>query len=333
LNHDTNAGYRDYTRSNGPVLGTEGKMRAIVTVGILILFGTGGAAQSSRTDRTPDGHPDLQGIWANDTVTPLERPKRFADKAVLSEQEAIDYENDVIGRWRDNFGDLEAQVSGETADYWQEYGKVVPGRRTSLIIDPIDGIVPDLTPQAKARADARAEAAKTHADPEVHTNPERCLVGSIGPPMLPPPFAGLMQIVQTPRYLLIYPELMHDVRIVRMAAQHLPHAIRQWHGDSIGHWNGDTLVVDTTNFTNKTRFRGSGEDLHVVERFTRDSPNTVRYEFAIDDPSSFTRPWSGVLWLTRTTSAMYEYACHEGNYGLMDILRGARADEAQKPKQ
>jgi hypothetical protein len=307
-------------------------MRAIVAA-FIVLFGTSGAAQSAKGARTPDGRPDLQGIWANDTVTPLERPKRFADKAVLSEQEAIDYENDVTGRWRDTFGDLEVQVTGETADYWQEYGKVVPGRRTSLIVDPVDGKVPDLTPQARARAAARAEAAKTHADPESYSNPERCLVGLVGPPMLPPPHAGFLQIVQTPHYVLIYPELMHDVRIVRMAAQHAPQAIRQWHGDSIGRWDGDTLVVDTTNFTNKTRFRGSGEDLHVIERFTRESSDTIRYEFAIDAASSFTRPWSGVLSLTRTASAMYEYACHEGNYALPDMLRGARAVEAEKVKQ
>jgi len=305
-------------------------MRAILVVGILFLSFVTGAAQTSTAARTPDGHPDLQGMWVNDTVTPLERPKRFADKAVLSEQEAIAYEKDVVGRWRDRFGDLEVITTGELDDVWQEYGKVVPSRRTSIIVDPIDGKVPAVTPRAKARADARDDAAKTHPeDPEVHSLTERCLVGLVGPPMVPPPHGGNLQIVQTLHYLLIFPELMHDVRIVRMAAEHRPPAIRQWHGDSIGRWNGDTLVVDTTNFTDKTHFRGSGEDLHVIERFTRES-NTIRYELTIDDASSFTRPWSGVLWLTRTRTALYEYACHEGNYSLTHILRGARAAEAQK---
>jgi len=249
-------------------------MRAILVVGVFVLSIAAGEAQTSTIARTRDGHPDLQGIWAIDTVTPLERPKRFADKEVLSEREALDYEKDVVGRWRDKFGDLEVITSGDLDDYWQEYGKVVPSRRTSLIVDPVDGKVPALTPQAKARADARADAAKTHPDdPEVYSLSERCLVGLIGPPMLPPPHDEYLQIVQTPHDLLIFPELMHDVRIVRMAVEHGPPVIRQWHGDSIGRWDGDTLVV-----------------------------------------------------------AIYEYACHEGNYAMTDILRGTRA-EAERAKR
>jgi hypothetical protein len=310
-------------------------MRAILVVGIIVSSSAAAAAQTATIARTPDGHPDFQGMWVNDTVTPLERPKRFVDKEVLSEQEAVEYEKDVVGRWRDRFGDLEVTTSGELDDVWQEYGKVVPGRRTSLIVDPTDGKVPALTPQAQARANARADAMKLHPadDPEIRTLPERCLAGTTGPPMLPPPYAGNFQIVQTPGFMLIVNEMIHDARIVRMAGEHRPSAIRRWFGDSIGRWDGDTLVVDTTNFTDKTRFRGSGEDLRVIERFTRASPDAIRYEFTVDDAASFTRPWSGELWLTRTDTAMYEYACHEGNYGMTGILRGARAAEAQSEKR
>jgi hypothetical protein len=310
-------------------------MRVILALGLLVLSTVAAAAQTSAAGRTPGGHhPDFQGIWANDTVTPLERPKRFADKEALSEDEATEYEKDVIGRWRDKFGDLEITTSGELDDVWQESGKVVPTRRTSLVVDPIDGKIPALTPQAKARADARAEARKRHPadDPEDLLLSDRCLAGTTGPPMLPPPYSGILQIVQTPQYIVIFNEMMNDVRIVRMAAEHRPAAIRQWLGDSIGRWDGDTLVIETTNFTDKTRFRGSGQELRVIERLTRVSPDAIRYDFAIEDASSFARPWSGALWMTRTDKRMFEYACHEGNYDLLGILRSARAAEAEGKK-
>jgi hypothetical protein len=310
-------------------------VRVIPALGLLIFSTITAAAQISVPARTPDRHPDFQGTWANDTVTPLERPRRFADKDVLSENEAREYEEDVIGRWRDKFGDLEVTTSGELDDVWQEYGKVVPTRRTSLIVDPVDGRIPALTPRAKALADARAEATKMHPadDPEDRSFVERCLGGTAGPPMLPPPYSGILQIVQTPQYLVIFSELMDDLRIVRMADEHRPAAVRQWLGDSIGRWDGDTLVIETTNFTDKTHFKGSGKELRVLERLTRVSPEAIRYEFTIDDASAFTRPWSGALWLTRTDKRMYEYACHEGNYSMTGILRGARAAEANNEKR
>jgi len=252
-------------------------MRVIPALGLVALSAIAATAQTSATiTRTADGHPDMQGIWANDTVTPLERPRRFAEKDVLSEREAKEYENDVTGRWRDKFGDLEVTTSGELDDVWQEYGKVTPTRRTSLMI---------------------------------------------------------LQIVQTSQYVVIFSELMADLRIVRMSAEHQPHAIRQWLGDSIARWDGDTLVIETTNFTDKTHFKGSGRDLRVHERLTRVSPDSIRYDFTIDDDSSFTRPWSGVLWLTRSKQRMFEYACHEGNHSLVGILRGARAGESENVKR
>jgi len=247
-------------------------MRVLVTFLALL------ALSPTPLPRTSDGHPDLQGIWANDTVTPLERPKRFTDKAVLSEQEAIAYERDLVGRWNDRFGELEVTTTGELSDQWQENGTVVPGRRTSLIVDPANGKIPALTPEAKAQSDARAEWLRDHPadNPEDRTLYERCLVGSSGPPMLPPVYNQNLQIVQTRDRVLIVTEMVHDARIVRMNAEHLPAAIRLWLGDSVGRWDGDTLVVDTTNFTDKTRFRQSGDGLHVTERFTPESASVIR---------------------------------------------------------
>jgi hypothetical protein len=304
-------------------VGSKKSAAAILLAALLLI-----AAAPASLPRTPDGHPDLQGIWANDTVTMLERPTRFGDKDVFSEQEAVEYERDLAGRWKDRFGDLELTTTGELSPEWQEHGRVVPGRRTSLIVDPANGKVP-LKPEVRARAQARAAELEAHPadDPEARTLYERCLTGSAGPPMMPPVYNQNLQIVQTRDRVVIFTEMIHDARIVRMNAAHLPPAITLWLGDSVGHWDGDALVVDTTNFTAKTRWRQSGEGLHVVERFTPESRARVRYDFTVEDEAAYTQPWSGSLWITRTTSAIYEYACHEGNYSLTGILRGARADE------
>jgi hypothetical protein len=286
------------------------------------------ALSSSPLPRTADGHPDLQGIWANDTVTMLERPSRFGDKAVFTEQEAREYENDLVGRWKDRFNDLEVATTGELSPEWQEHGTVVPGRRTSLIVDPANGKVP-YRPEIRARLQERLAELEAHAadDPEARTLNERCLYAQAGPPMMPPVYNQNVQIVQTRNHVVIFTEMIHDARIVRMNAEHLPPTIRLWMGDSIGRWDGDTLVVDTTNFTAKTRFRQSTAALHVVERLTRESADRIRYDFTLEDAAVYTQPWSGSLWIHRSTGAIYEYACHEANCGLVGILRGARADE------
>jgi hypothetical protein len=296
-------------------------MRVIITVLALLTL------SPTPLPRTPDGHPDLQGMWVNDTVTMLERPNRFGDKEVFSEPEAADYERDLVGRWKDRFGDLELTTTGELSPEWQEHGTVVPGRRTSLIVDPPDGKVP-LRPEVRTRVQARNVELDAHPadDPEARTLFERCLTAPVVP-MMPPVYNHGLQIVQTRDHVLIFTEMIHDTRIVRINAAHLPPAIELWLGDSIGRWDGDTLVVDTTNFTAKTRWRQSGERLHIVERFTPESSAQIRYDFSVEDPSAYTQIWSGRLWITRTKGAMYEYACHEGNYSLAGILRGARADE------
>ena len=188
---------------------------------------------------------------------------------------------------------------------------------------------------AKARAEARPRPSKD--DPELLGLDERCLLttafgsSNAAPPMVPNPFGqNFYQIVQTPDHVLIYTETVHDARIIRIGGTHTPAAVRLWLGDSIGHWDGDTLVVDTTNFTEKSHFGGSGLRLHVVERFTRSSPTTIRYQFTVDDPDTWATPWSAEIPFSATAERIYEYACHEGNYSMTNVLRGARAEEKMK---
>ncbi len=290
--------------------------------------------------RTPDGHPDLQGIWTNATLTPLERPAEFRDKPALSEQDAAAYEKQFL-----QAQNRDRRDGGAEADVGRAYNELFFDRgtklahignsiRTSLIVDPPDGRVPALTPEAQKRAaDARAEARLHPADgPEDRSLQERCLFWqSDGPPMLPFAYNNYYQIVQTSGFMTILVEMAHEARIIPLDGRPHPDSkIRQWTGDSRGHWEGDTLVVDSTNFTGKTRFRGSGENLHVIERFTRVAPDTILYRFTIDDPATFTKPWSGEIPLVAAAGPIYEYACHEGNYALRDILAGARAEEKKK---
>jgi hypothetical protein len=238
--------------------------------------------------------------------------------------------------------------------FWLQQGSaftVVDGQiRTSIVVDPPDGRVPPYNATARKRmaaavratptSDARESQDPTAEPPGAFDNPEqrplgeRCLLGfgsTSGPPALPDYFYNdLHQIVQTPDSILILSEMVHAARIVRMNAPHLPNTMRRWMGDSVGHWEGGTLVVDTTNFNDKTRFRGSTENLHVVERFTRVDGNTLLYRFTVEDPETWDRPWTGEYTWPATTKPIYEYACHEGNYALPDILRGARRREAEE---
>jgi hypothetical protein len=285
--------------------------------------------------RTPDGQPDLQGIWTNATITPLERPPMFAAKLTVSDEEAAKFEhqnNDTLyvdRRGATAEADRDHAYNSLFFDRGTELARVDGVKRTSLIIDPPDGRVPPLTPEAQKRI---AERARNRFDgPEDRPLGERCLLGfgsTSGPPMLPVLYNNNYQIVQSPGTIMILAEMVHDVRMVHMdRRQHLPSRVRQWLGDSIGHWEGETLVVDTTNFTDKTRFRGSAENLHVIERFTRVDVKTILYKVTIDDPTSFTRPWIAEYPFLATAGPIYEYACHEGNYAMEDILAGARAQD------
>lgn len=283
--------------------------------------------------QTPDGHPDLQGIWTNATLTPLERPADLANKEFLTEQEAAEFAKralqDVDADRRD--GGDSVDVNRAYNEFWRDRGKVVPSRRTSLILDTPDGRIPPMTADGKKRAADRAEARRLHPfdGPEDRSPAERCIAApNAGPPMMPANYNANYQIVQTPDYVLILSEQIHDARVIPLGGRpHLPANIRQWTGDSRGHWEGGTLVVETTNFTDETNFAGSGAHLRLTERFTRIDPNTIMYEFHVEDPETFTRPWTAQIPMTKVQGPLFEYACHEGNYGMFGMLSGARSQE------
>ncbi len=290
--------------------------------------------------RTPDGHPDLQGTWTNSTLTPLERPAEFAGKPVLNGAEAQAYEKRVLEQ-----SNRDRRDGGPEADVGRAYNELFFDRsggmveiggqfRTSIVIDPPDGRIPPLTPQARARLERDRAYARQHPADQASDRSltERCLFwATAGPPMLPGPYNNLYQIYQTPDYVLIQSEMIHESRIIPMDGRpHLGPEIRRWTGDPRGRWEGDTLVIETTNFNDKTKFHGASENLKVTERLTRVAPDRIVYRFTIDDPSTFTKPWTGELTLAATNERIFEYACHEGNQALIDILAGARAQEKKQ---
>jgi hypothetical protein len=289
------------------------------------------SAQTWTPARTPDGHPDLQGFWTNATITPLERPRDLGAKEFFTAAEAAENrKRALVPSSVSERGGTEAHYEFTQFGLDRTQAQVAFSLRTSLIVGP-EGRVPPLTPEAEQRNAERAAAAKGHEfdGPESRGIQERCIVwGNEGPPMLPPGYNSYLQIVQAPGYVAILQEMIHDVRIIPLDARPpVPQNIRGWLGVSRGRWEGDTLVVDTRNFTDKTNFRGSRENLHVVERFTRVDDNTIRYEFTVDDPTTWTRPWSAELPLAKDKGPIYEYACHEANYGMANNLKGARAVE------
>jgi len=319
--------------------------------------------------RLADGHPDLQGTYDLGTLTPLERtagsPLVLSEEEAKKREGQVAQRNNALNAAIDGNraalpkgGDGSPGPYGNVGGYnnfWLDPGShftVLDGqRRASLVIDPPDGRVPVLTDAAQKRrtADAYArptsdqaareedpgfEGPEAYNDPEIRPLAERCLVGfssTSGPPILPTYFYNnLHQIVQTPDHVLILTEMVHDARVVRMNAQHPPPTVRKWLGDSIGRWDGDTLVVETTNFSDKTRFRGSTPNLKITERFARVDARTLRYQFSVEDPQTWTRPWTAEYAWPATTDLMYEYACQEGNYALGNILRGARLKEVDE---
>jgi hypothetical protein len=290
------------------------------------------AAQTSAKE-SHSAEPDLKGVWSNQTITPLERPPELAGQAFFTKAEAEAYEKQVANEnnkdRRD--GSAEADVARAYNEAWWDRGtKVVSTLRTSLIVEPEDGRIPPLTPQARATAQARAEIlGRPPRGPEDRGVQERCIVGAnVGPPSLPTAYNNNLQIFQSPGYVAILNEMVHDFRVIRTdGSPHLPSHFRFWLGDPRGHWEGKTLVVDTTNFNGQVRFHGSDENLHVIERFARVKPDEILYQFRIEDPTAFERPWAGEIPLHATQGPIYEYACHEGNYGLAGQLSGARADE------
>jgi hypothetical protein len=293
--------------------------------------------------RTPDGHPDLQGIWDYRSATPLERPARFAGREFMTPAEVVEYERRAAEREDGRPPDDARTEQSVHPAWWLDYGKtVVKTARTSLIVDPPDGKIPPLTAEGQRRIVARRALARTRGPADSYETRglfERCITRGVPEGMLPGPYNNNLQVLQTPGYVVLLTEMIHDARIVSMDGRpHTSPTIRQWLGDSRGHWEGDTLVVDTINFTDKTSFRGSGANLHLVERFTRLDADTLEYSFTVDDPSTWTRPWTVTYPMVKTEGPIYEYACHEGNYGLPNILSGARweekaAEEAARKKK
>ena len=281
----------------------------------------------------PKGVPDLQGIWTNITITPLERPVDLGDKQFFTPAEAAAYEKRVAQESNKDRrdGSAEADVARAYNEFWWDRGtRVVPTLRTSLVVDPRNGRIPALTPEAQKQAALRAALLQRPAEgPEDRLIRERCIVGdNVGPPMLPTVYNNNFQIVQGPGYVAILSEMMHDARVIPVdGSAHLPSHIRLWLGDSRGHWEGNTLVVDTTNFNGEVHFRGGDRNLHVVERFTRAKPDMLLYQFTVEDPTAFTRPWSAEIPMLPAPGPVLEYACQEGNYGMTGILTGARAAE------
>jgi len=280
--------------------------------------------------------PDLEGVWNFATLTPLERPAQLADQEFLSDVEAAAFVRDTMERnnrdRRDGGADVD--VARAVNDGWFDRGTSlarVNGRfRTSLITDPPNGRLPALTPAARTRATAQAAESRQHpADgPENRSLQERCLAFNAGPPILPGPYNNYLQISQFPNHVVLLTEMIHDARIVPIgSAAPMRLAAPRWLGEPRGHWEGSTLVVDSIHFNGINDVRGSDDQLHLTERFTRVDRDTLLYEFTVDNPTAFAAPWSAVLPMTRSDDRLFEYACHEANYALMDILRGARAGE------
>jgi hypothetical protein len=294
------------------------------------------SAQTWTLPRTPDGHPDFQGVWTNASITPLERPRDLGAKEFYTDAEAAEVRKKaLVPADTGQRGGTEAHYEFTQFGLDRTQATVAFSLRTSMIVGP-EGRVPPLTPEARERNAQRAAQAKGHEfdGPESRGIQERCIVwGNEGPPMLPPGYNSYVQFVQSPGYVVIEQEMIHDARIIPLDGRpHAPPSVRRWLGDSRGRWEGDTLVVDTTNFTDKTNFRGSRENLHVVERFTRVDENTIRYQFTVDDPTTWTTAWSAELPLAKDKGPIYEYACHEANYGMANNLKGARAKEKKDQK-
>ena len=318
-------------------------LAAALAVALITPFPTAAQSAGDATPmRTPDGQPDISGIFTFRTLTPLERPVALADRETLSTEEAAAFEATERTRLnRDLFDPIEGAPSAgyqpraeggvlSYNEFWYERGiKLTRDKRTSLVIDPPDGRIPYAPEYVEARRIQRLNLRNGFADHYTDRSlGDRCLMGSnSGPPMRPGSYNNNVHIFQTPGHVALLNEHIHNVRIIPIGPAH--GTVRQWVGDSRGHWEGESLVVETKNFARETNFAGSSKDTHLIERFTRIDSDTVLYEFTIDDPNNYTRPWTAAIPFRRTDGPLYEYACHEGNYGLTGILAGARRKNTQ----
>ncbi len=289
---------------------------------------------------TPHGAPDLQGPWDFSTLTPFERPGNLEGQEFFTREDAEEYLRATLDR-----GDMDRRdgpsvrdVERAYNDFWWDRGEsLVWTLRTSLVIDPPDGQVPPMNAEGRARQAERREANLGHEfdGPENRPLPERCLIlQGAGPPMTPTAYNNNVQIVQSPGYVAILIEMGHEVRIIPTSDQpHLPDHVQQWKGDSRGRWEGDTLVVETTNLSGKNPFRGSSPGAKLIERFRRVDADRLIYQFTIEDPATWDIPWTVEIPVRKSEGAVYEYACHEGNYGMAGVLRGARQAEREAAGQ
>jgi len=300
--------------------------------------------------RTVDGTPDLQGMWTSNTITPFSRPTEFGDKLVLNREEAMQLEQAVADYTAEQ--DLPSdpdrippvkdriELADSYNNFWFDDGTQVARYngefRSSLLVDPPNGRMPAYTPEAEERLRIAAELRETRgpfAGPESRPLAERCLMSfgsSSGPPMLPILYNNHYQIVQSPGYVMILVEMVHDARIIRIDSDPLPEVFRPWMGDSIGHWEGETLVVETNRLNPNQRFRNATENFRITERFTRVAEGVMNYSFTAEDPDTFVQSFSAEMPMKLTDDILYEYACHEGNYSLPGVLAGARLDEAEQ---
>lgn len=286
---------------------------------------TNAQSTSDNIPRLPDGKPDLQGTWDFRTITPFQRPEALGDKAVLTAEEAAVFEAEERERRdRDNFTDT--TTTGDYNQFWYDRGDEILGdRRTSLIIDPPNGRIPPLTEEAQERNRIRRELARDAAGVEVRPLSERCIMGfNSGPPMVPSAYNNNVQLVQTDDYTLIHNEMVHNARFVRMGATEHMDQPRKWEGDSIGRWEGDTLINETKNFARETAFGNSSSNMELLEKFWMIDADTLGYEFTVSDPTVWTAPWTVMFPMKRAELPIYEYACHEGNYSMAGILAGWR---------
>ena len=311
------------------------ELALVSAVAVAILFPAAAIGQM-----TPDGHPDLQGVWMNRSATPLERPAQLKDQQFLTDAQVAELKGRAERIFKDGHSDYApgddvflaalsgveqyknpnaTEISSDELIELKEFDN-----RTSLIVDPSDGRVPPYTPAGLKRRDAglaaAAAATKNPSSPVELAPFQRCITWGV-PILRSGPYTSYYQIVQSPDYVVVVTEAIHEARIVRMNGRtHLPPNVRAWNGDSIGSWEGQTLVVDTSNFSPKSNFMGSAEDLHLVERFTRVAPDEIRYEINVTDPTTWTKPWTAVIRLRQTRDKIYEFACHEGNFAIMEDM-------------
>ena len=316
-----------------------------VIAALVAAVGLSAPAAAQDAPRTGWGAPDLQGVWDFRTITPLERPERLGDRAFLTEEEAANLEQEVVERnvelanraarrteVTESVDRGEEGAPGFYNNFWLDRGTTtVDTRRTSLIVDPANGRLPEMSPAGRERTEARSAYRRDHpADSWLDRSAfDRCILGfNAGPPITPGGYNQNLQVFQTPDHVVLLTEMVHTVRVVPLDGRPaLPEDVRQWSGDSRGRWEGDTLVIETSHFNDQRRWRGTTRNMTLVERLTRVDADTLVYEYTVDDPDTWTRPWTASLPMQRGDQPQYEYACHEGNYSMPGILGGHRMDE------